>query len=152
MKRSSVLLVFAAVLCAGCVHSTTRGRGGLAALSGGPEGHEAPIVVNVFADGRLELFGRPYEREALVARLLDEEGSTGGRHMIVLSGHDGVPVARLAALQDYLVSRRLYRVSIETPRVASSSGTAFEPILPAGGLDAQDLSPDDPLVLRYLGE
>ena len=152
MKRSSVLLVLAAVLCAGCVHSSSRGRGRGFGLSGGPEGHEAPLVVNVFADGRLELFGRNHDREALVSRLLDEEGATGGRHMIVLSGHEGVSVARLAELQDYLVSRRLYRVSIETPRVSSSSGTAFEPILPAGGLDAQDLSPDDPLVLRYLGE
>lgn len=143
-------MVLAAALCAGCVHSTTRGRGGLAGLAGEPEGHEAPLVVNVFSDGRLELFGRNHDRAALAERLLDEEGSTGGRHMIVLSGHDGVSVARLAELRDYLVSKRLYRISIETARVSTSSGTAFEPILPAGGLQSQDLSPDDPLVLRYL--
>ena len=65
---------------------------------------------------------------------------------------DGVATFReLADLQGYLIDRRLYRVSVETPREAYSQGNRFKPILPEGGLQVQVLDPDDPIA-RALDE
>ena len=147
MKRP-LLLALLALLAAGCVHSSTRERRGFAGIRGEPTGNEFAIVVDVFADGRLELFGRGYDRDGLVEKLLDLQGGvvTTESRMIVLKGHDGTTVGQLASLQDFLISRRLYRVSFETPREASAQGVGYAPILPAGGLQVQVLDPNDPIV------
>ena len=155
MKRIPPLALAALCLAAGCVHTSNRSRaGGFAGIRGEPDSNEFAIVVDVFADGRLELFGRGYDRDGLAAKLIDVQGGvrSDDSRMIVLKGHDGVPFRALESLQDFLVSRHLYRISLETPRAASATGTRFVPILPEGGLQAQDLSPDDPLVKQLFGD
>ena len=152
-----VLLFALAALCAatGCVHTSTRARsGGFAGIRGEPDSNEFGIVVNVFADGRLELFGRRYDRDGLVAKLIDVQGGlrSDDSRMIVLKGHEGVTPRDLESLHEFLVTRHLYRISVETPRTASATGIRFRPILPEGGLQAQDLSPDDPLVKQLFGD
>ena len=119
-----------------------------------PDSNEFGIVVNVFADGRLELFGRRYDRDGLVAKLIDVQGGlrSDDSRMIVLKGHEGVTPRDLESLHEFLVTRHLYRISVETPRTASATGVRFRPILPEGGLQAQDLSPDDPLVKQLFGD
>ena len=152
MKRTLPLLL-AALLCAGCVHSSSRDRRGFGGIRGEPEDNEFPLVVNVFADGRLELFGRRYDRDGLVDRLVEGQGGvTGENRMIVLKGQEGVSFGQLDSLKDFLVDRRLYRVSIETPRTASSRGSKFVPILPGEQLDVQILDPDDPIVRQAFGD
>ena len=147
------LLLVLACLCAGCVHTTTRERRGFAGIRGEQEGTESAIVVHVRPGGVLELFGRRYDRAGLVEKLIDFQGGvvTEDSRMIVLKGHEGVTVGELADLQGYLVDRRLYRVSVETPREAYSQGNRFKPILPEGGLQVQVLDPDDPIA-RALDE
>ena len=151
MKR--LLLLSLACLCAGCVHTTTRDRRGFAGIGGAQEDAEPAIVVHVRPGGVLELFGRRYDRAGLVDKLIDFQGGvvTDDSRMIVLKGHEGVTIGELASLQAYLVDRRLYRVSVETPRTASAEGNQFVPFLPEGGLQVEILDPDDPIA-RALDE
>lgn len=153
MKR--LLLLSLACLCAGCVHSSTRDRrGGFAGIQGEPSGNELAVVVHVHPRGVIELFGRRYDRAGLADRLIELQGGvvTEDSRMIVLKGHEGVTFNELESLHDYLVGRRLYRISIETPREASARGTGYTgPILPAGGLQVQVLDPNDPIA-RALDE
>ena len=149
-----LLLFFLASLCAGCVHSSTRDRRGFAGIQGEPSGNELAVVVHVLPRGELELFGRRYDREGLADRLIEMQGGvvTEDSRMIVLKGHEGVTFGELESLHDYLVGRRLYRVSIETPRTASVRGTGYTgPILPGGSLEVQVLDPNDPIA-RALDE
>ena len=153
MKR--LLPILLACLCAGCVHTSSRARqAGFSGFADEPTSNEFAIVVNVFADGRLELFGRRYDRRGLADKLIDAQGGvvSDESRMIGLKGNEGVRFRELESLQEYLLSRRLYRVSIETPRTASVRGTGVTgPILPGGQLEVQILDPDDPIV-RALDE
>ena len=154
MNRTIPILL-AALLCAGCVHTSSRERqSGFSGFLDEPKSNEFAIVVNVFADGRLELFGRRYDRQGLADKLIDVQGGvvSDESRMIVLKGNEGVRFRELESLQEYLLSRRLYRVSIETPRTASVRGTGVAgPILPGDRLEVQVLDPDDPIV-RALDE
>ena len=151
MKRIALVLLALALAGSGCVHhSTTRDRrGSLSALAGQDrENEDFGVVANVYGDGRLELYGRPATRAQLAERLLEDADGTADGRMVVLRGRAGATLSQLEALKEYLLERRIYRVTVALPREPTSRGTPYKQILPDNRLEATDLSPDDPLVHR----
>jgi len=79
-----------------------------------------PLVINVFADGTLDLDGQPVTLEELTTRLA-EATTRGGQPTVVIRGDAGCPFQRVADALAACKSAHISELGI-TVRVAGAGG------------------------------